>query len=161
MPTSAAFFQQARYFKAENVGYFDPELDEEDTNLVINVGKYVFYKNVYAFVNRFKNLAATYGKKAIKKIFFTCLKGAAHMQHFVKLTQLKKEYVKTTTLARICRVMVFRFKKRGAVVLSALQSKKYGFFEAKSKTFRAYAQLMFRHARAVEITSVYNQFLAC
>ena len=79
MPTSAAPFQQARYFKAENIGYFDPELDEKSTNLVINIGKYVFYKNVYAFVNRFKNLAVIYEKKAIKKILFTYLKEAVYM----------------------------------------------------------------------------------
>ena len=139
MQTSAAFFQQARYYKAKNIGYFDFKLDEKGTSLVININKYVFYKNIYAFVNRFKNLAATYEKKAIKKVFFTCLKKAAHIQHSVKLTQLKKKYVKTTTLTKICRVIIFRFKKREAVALSALQSKKYEFFEAKSKTFYIYA----------------------
>ena len=66
-------------FTTKNIGYFDFELDEKGTNLIINISKYVFYKNVYAFVNRFKNLAATYEKKAIKKVFFTYLKKAAYM----------------------------------------------------------------------------------
>ena len=42
------------------------------------------------------------------------------------------------------------------------ESEKFGFTQAKSGiTPRAYAQTMFRHARAAEMNSVYNQLMAC
>ena len=69
--------------------------------------------------------------------------------------------MRSASLSRIGRILVSRIKERGSVALAAMQTEKYGFSEAKSKTPRAYAQSMFRHARAAEMTTTYHQLLAC
>lgn len=53
-----------RPLKAEEVGYFDPEYQQEQgatstPGPIANAGKYVVYRDVYIFVDRLKDLAHT------------------------------------------------------------------------------------------------------
>ena len=84
-------------------------------------------------------MVANYKEAKIVEIFFTCLKKAAYIWHSVKLTQLKKKLMRTASIIQIGRGLIARFKKRGSVALAAIQTKKYGFTEVKTKTPRAYA----------------------
>ena len=83
-------------------------------------------------------MIANYKKAKIIEVFFTCLKKAAYIWHFVKLIQLKKKLIRTVPIIQIKRGLIARFKKRGFVALAAIQTKKYGFTEAKIKTPRIY-----------------------
>ena len=118
--TAAPQQDPGRYLRADDVGFFDPELDEGGSDSVVNVGKYVFYKDIFAFVDRLEDLAAARGENEIREVLPTCLRGAAHIWHSVELTQIEKEYIRAATLTRICRAMIARFKERGAVLLSSL-----------------------------------------
>ena len=49
--------------RAEEVGYFDPKYQPEQQSTVppgpvVNAGKYVYYRDVYVFVDRLKDLAS-------------------------------------------------------------------------------------------------------
>lgn len=47
--------------RAEEVGYFDSEYQQEQGTIsgpVINTGKYMFYRDVYVFVDRLKDLVS-------------------------------------------------------------------------------------------------------
>ena len=65
--------------RAEEVGYFDPEYQQEQrmsNGPVINASKYVYYRDVYIFVDRLKDLATQHD---IKHIISTCFRGSALM----------------------------------------------------------------------------------
>ena len=63
--------------KAENVGFFD--FDYEDfINInvsVVNIEKYVFYRDVYVFIDRFKDLINLKKEDRVREILSTCLRG--------------------------------------------------------------------------------------
>ena len=50
--------------KSKEVEFFN--LEYKDIKLVINAGKYIFYKNIYVFVNRLKDLITN--KNDIKNV---------------------------------------------------------------------------------------------
>ena len=60
----------------EEVDYFDFEYEKEKDkhSVVINADKYVYYKNVYIFVNRLRNLITQYNEITIKKVIVSILR---------------------------------------------------------------------------------------
>ena len=56
--------------KLEEVEFFN--LEYKDIRLVINADKYIFYKNIYVFVNRLKDLVTN--KNNIKNVLTACLR---------------------------------------------------------------------------------------
>ena len=66
---------KSKTMKPEEVGFFDSEY--EDTGPVVNAGKHIFYKNVYVFVDRLKDLATN--KNDVKNVLTACLRGSALM----------------------------------------------------------------------------------
>ena len=62
---------------SEKIEFFD--FIVEDTKSVINFGKHVFYKNIYVFVNRFKNITSWQNKNKFKNIVSQCLRNTAFL----------------------------------------------------------------------------------
>ncbi len=63
---------------AEDVGYFDPGYeDSSNTNAsIVNAGRHVFYRDVYVFVDRIKDLAkGSTGEQKVKELIPGCLNG--------------------------------------------------------------------------------------
>ena len=58
-------YANPKEFRSNNINYFDFETEDEDSIVLIN--KYIFYKNIYIFVDRLKNLIIIKDKKKIKK----------------------------------------------------------------------------------------------
>ena len=61
--------------KLEEVEFFDSEY--KDTRLVVNADKHIFYKNIYVFVNRLKDLITN--KNDVKNVLTACLRKSALM----------------------------------------------------------------------------------
>ena len=59
----------------KKVEFFDLTTDELDS--VVNLDKHVFYKDVYAFVNRLKNCSFFRKKEKIRHVIFQCLRETA------------------------------------------------------------------------------------
>ena len=143
----------------EDIGFFDPEA--EGTESIVSQGKYFCYRDVYAFVDRLKDMAATKGDDKVRDVLSTCFRGSAQIWHSMELIDIEKEYLRTARISRICEILITRFKTRGLVALAVLTSFYYGFKEAKAqKTSRSFAQDMFRYTKAAKMTLVYNQLLA-
>ena len=63
---------------AENIEFFDFIYDDfNDGNLVIvNADKHVFYRDVYVFCDRLRNLVKDFiDEQKMKKLIFDCLRG--------------------------------------------------------------------------------------
>ena len=73
--------------RAEEGGYFDLDHQQQQgTNgPVVKAGKHVFYRHVYIFVDRLKDLAAT-RPNDVKRVITTCLRGSALMRYSAELT---------------------------------------------------------------------------
>ena len=60
------------------MGYFDFEYQQEQGTTngpIVNAGKHVFYKNIYVFTDRLKDLAVQYGEINIKAVMTICFRG--------------------------------------------------------------------------------------
>ena len=62
--------------RVEEVEYFDLEHQQEQGNeLVVNTGKHVFYRDVYIFMNRLKDLAAIRSNpNNVKQVITVCFR---------------------------------------------------------------------------------------
>ena len=68
--------------RAKEIEYFDLEYQTKNIDkqiLLINADKHVYYRDVYVFVNRFKNMTSLRDKSAIKQIITTCFRDFALM----------------------------------------------------------------------------------
>lgn len=63
------------YFKITNMNFFDFKLEKlYNTDDVIQINKNVYYRNVFVFVKKIKNVIITYEIKTIKINFSICLR---------------------------------------------------------------------------------------
>ena len=81
--------------KASDIEYFDLDYENKDffsTSALINAERHIFYKNIYVFIDRLKNLAQIHEIFKIKKIISTYLKKIALIWHFIEFIEIKKNY---------------------------------------------------------------------
>jgi len=80
------------FFKAEELGFFDPELPiEYGLGDVVKTSKNTIYRNVYLFVQRITDIASIKGDKVISYNLLLYLRGAALEWYLGQLTVLEKE----------------------------------------------------------------------
>ena len=61
--------------RVEEVKFFDSKhQQEQEIDSVVNADKHVFYRNIYIFVNRLKDLAVSYN---VKRVITAYLRGSA------------------------------------------------------------------------------------
>lgn len=150
--------------RAEEVGYFDPEYQQEhglngSNGPVVNAGKHVFYKDVYIFTNRLKDLAVQRGEEDTKAVVSSCFRGSALMWYSMELTDLERDLLRdnTTNLDRWCTTLIKRFKTRTAVALSQMVGQMYSLNDMRHTTPRAFIQQMLHLAKSAELHSTHNQ----
>ena len=143
-------------WNADDIGYFDPSY--EGTGPVVNVGKSVFYRDIYAFVDRLKDMAPLRGDDKLRTVIPQCLRGTALIWHSTELSENEKEMSRYTNLQGWYVMLIARFKERTPLALSKLQSARYTMADAKDrKDPRAYVQDIMRYAKAANLISVHNQ----
>ncbi|KAM0801511.1 hypothetical protein BDR22DRAFT_888412 [Usnea florida] len=146
--------------RAEEVGYFDPEYQQEHGSLngpVVNAGEYVFYKDVYIFTDRLKDLAVQRGEADIKAVIALCLRGSALMWYYLELTELERGLLRDANLDHWYTTLIKRFKTRTAVALSQLVGQTYTLNDILYASPRAFIQHMLHLAKSAEMHSTHNQ----
>ena len=55
-------------YKSNNIEYFDFEFEKSINidNLIVNFNRYIFYRDIYVFVNRLKNLILLHNKNKLR-----------------------------------------------------------------------------------------------
>lgn len=115
--------------RAEEVGYFDPEYQQEQgtsNGPVVNAGKHVFYKDVSVFTDRLKDLAVQRGEADVKVAMTACFRGSALMWYSMELTELERTLLRDANLELWYTTLINRFKTRTSVALSQLVGQMYG-----------------------------------
>ena len=145
-------------WKFDEIDFFDFEYENSNNSLIINVDRHVFYRDVYAFTNRLRNLASLRENDKLRIVISQCLRDSALIWHFMKLFDVEKMLLRKASLNFWCIALITRFKERTLIVLQRLQRKRYIMIHArKQKNSRLFAQDIFRHAKTVEMDFVYNQ----
>ena len=142
--------------RAEHVGYFDPEYQPEhgQQGPVVNAGKYVYYRDVYVFVDRLKDLAMQHD---VKQVISSCFRGSALMWYSMELTDLERTGLRNSDPALWYTTLINRFKTRTSVALSQLVGQTYSLHDIKHTSPRAFIQQMLHLAKSAEFHSTYNQ----
>lgn len=140
----------------DDIGFFDPEY--EGSGPVVNAGKSVFYRDVYAFIDRLKDMEAIRGEDKLRAVIPQCFRGSALIWHSAELSEMEKSLLRRADLLGWYEALTARFKLRTPQALKRLQQAKYTFTDAKErKDPRHFVQDIVRHARAAQIESVYHQ----
>ena len=143
---------------SEKVEFFDSTAEEFES--VINLSKHVFYRNVYAFVNKFKNVSFIREKDKLRLVIFQCFRDIVFIWHSTEFFDIEKEIYRDMFLQNWCNVFIKRFKKRASAILNYVQFIKYTLENArKHKNFRIYAQNLFKHVKTADFISIYNQLV--
>ncbi len=80
--------------------------------------------------------------------------------HSTELSANEREMLRLVPLDYWYTKLITRFKERTLDALRALQIEKYMATDAQDgKNPRIYVQAIFRHARAAQMTSIYNQLM--
>ena len=155
-PTSVAAPPADTQWNAEQIGFFDP--DYESNGPVVNSGKYVFYKDVYVFIDRLKDMAPLRGEDKLRTVLLQCFRGTALIQHSSELSELEKNLLRRASLSDWYDALIHRFKERTPVALASLQRAKYTMADTREKKDpRLFVQDIIRHAKAANFMSVQNQ----
>ena len=143
----------------ENVDYFDFEYENSiDTDqFIVNVKRYNYYRNVYIFIDYFRDLKKIDFDFKVKKLIFICFKSKTLRWYFIELIEIKKNYFRKTFIERWCINLTKRFKKRNFIVLKKLQTKSYTYVDVRrDRKSRFYMQNILRYAKAANYSSIYH-----
>lgn len=117
----------------------------------------MFYKNIYAFVNKFKDVNFIRDENKFRFIISQCFRNNTFIYHSTKLLNIEKNIYLNMFLQNWFIVLIKKFKKRVSAILHYLQSTKYVLKNAKKyKDFRNFAQNLFKHVKTAELISIYN-----
>ena len=149
-------FGNNKEWNAEDIGYFDPDYDGEGP--VVSAGKSVYYRDVYAFIERLKDMTPIRGMEKLRTVLPQCFRGSALIWHSTEVSERDKRLYRTAPLEEWYDILTTRFKERTPMALIKMQAARYTMTDAKNrKDPRAYVQNVTRYAKAANLTSVLNQ----
>ncbi|KAI2624532.1 hypothetical protein GGS21DRAFT_541257 [Xylaria nigripes] len=136
--------------KADEVGYFNPSLRDDEGAGVVAHGKQSIYTDVWAFTDRLTQLAESVGET----------KATALAWHSTELTELEKTALHSGSIQLICQTLQKRFKKNHSDALQNIQQSRFTLMDlADGKTLRPFLQKIIRDGKCCGY-STQNQLLA-
>ena len=138
------------------MGYFDFEyqLEYGQQGSIINADKHVYYRDVYVFVDRLKDLTIRY---KIIYIIILYLRDSAFIWYSTKLTDLERTGFRTADPVLWYITLINRFKMRTTTILSQLIKQTYSLHDIKHTSSRAFIQQMLYLIKSIEFYITYNQ----
>ena len=145
----------------ENIDFFDSRREnDKNRDVIVNVDRHIYYKNVFVFIDRLKDLKKKFFDHKVRELIVECLRDDALIWHSLKLNEIEKNMFRDVSVNQWCRDLIRRFKKRDSQTLKNLQTERYIMQDVRNdKTFKAYVQNIMRHFRVVEFNSTYNQLI--
>ena len=146
---------------SENIDFFDSRREnDKNKNVIVNVDRHIYYKNVFVFIDKLKNLKKSSFDHRMRELIVECLRDDALIWHSLKLNETEKNMFRDASMNQWCRDLIRRFKKRDSQTLKNLQIEKYIMQNVRNdKTSKTYVQNIMRHSRIVEFNSIYNQLI--
>ena len=138
--------------RADDIGFFNPNAEGEGP---VVGEKHVTFRDVFAFVDRLKEMKRRHSEQQVLAVIVSCLKGTAITWHTAELAELERDILEAANLEQWSKALVRRFKEDTADAVKAMYSEKFSMEDALHNHVgpREYAQNIFRHARAAELGS--------
>ena len=143
--------------RSEHIGYFDPffEKDKKPGASVVNAGHHVFYRDVFVFTNRLRDLTAKHTPVVIASLTQGYLRDEALIWYTAKLSEIELIVLRTASLDQWCTVLINQFKKRYSKALRKLQSERYTITNTRDeRSPRSYVQNIIRHAKTTNMNTL-------
>ena len=64
----AADPQRGSRLRVEDLGFFDPSYESEANEPIVNVGRHVYYRNIFVWVDHLKELAKDHGDQKVRSL---------------------------------------------------------------------------------------------
>ena len=161
--TNLAFASFASKLRVEKLKYFDSKYQEKSKKnniftFVVNASKHVFYKNVFVFIKRLKNLVKQHDDEIVERLVIFCLRDFVLIWYFVEINDFMRILFRDARFDIWCKILITRFKIRISIALAQLTSQIYFLTNLKQNTIsKIWIQQMFHYIKAIEIKSIYNQ----
>ena len=145
--------------RVEDLGYFDPYHESDNNEAIVSVGRHVYYRDMFVWVDHLKDLVKTHDEATVRSMVAQALRGGALTWYSTELTELEKDFLRDANMDRWYKTITDRFKERGPEAQDALDRCAYTLQDVKNgRTPRAYVQDIIRHAKATGLP-LYNQLL--
>ena len=144
----------------ENIDYFDSNYENsiDIDQFIVSFDKHNFYRNVYIFIDHFKNLNKITFDSKIKKLVIICFKKEILRWYNSKFIEIEKNFFKKITIERWCTHLIKRFKKKIFVTLKKLQIEFYIYVDVRrERKSRVYMQNILRYFKIVDYSFVFHQ----
>ena len=136
--------QSQRKWKVDNIGFFDPSLNNPDNIPIITVSRHLFYRDIYTFINRLKDMAKQRSTNKLRTILPKYFRREYQIQYSIKLGEMEKDLLRSILIKKWYNTLIKRFKTRILRVLKLLQIERYTFVDARNKkhprTYLAYSK---------------------
>ena len=136
--------------RADDIGFFNPKAEGEGP---VVGEKHVTFRDVFALVDRLKEMKRRYSEQQVLSVVVSCLIGSAITWHTAELSDFKRDILETANLEQWIKLLIKRSKEDTGDAVKAMYSEKFAMEDALDNTVspREYAQSIFRHARAAEL----------
>ncbi|OJD20531.1 hypothetical protein ACJ73_08131 [Blastomyces percursus] len=115
------------HWRTEDLGFFHPDLFDNADAAVKTYNNQTYYRNVYVFADRVRDMALAKGEEVVRNNVHAALRGAALDWYTVELTELEKRSLRVLSLQDgWIASLVNRFKPRAADALDKIAKAKYG-----------------------------------
>ena len=92
--------QSQREWKADDIGFFDPGLDDPCDTPIITVGRHSFYRDVYAFVDRLKDIAKQRSTNKLRTVLPKYFRGECQIWYSIELGEMEKDLLRSVPLKK-------------------------------------------------------------
>jgi hypothetical protein len=148
-------------FRASNVRFFDSQLNSfYDSDDVVQINRNLYYKNVYLFVKRVKDVVIMFDVEVVRINLLTCLRDSTQMWYIESLSDLKKKILRTLNeeIDHWCNALLKKFKKFVASTLNYLIIERYILNDVRAnRNISSFVFQIMRQAKVANIANLHDQ----
>ena len=158
-----ASFTSRSNFRIIDTNFFDSTLNIQfDTKDVMQIERDIYYKDVFLFVKRIKDVVTILSENVIRINLFTCLREIAQMWYTKEFNDLKKKvlrFLKNDT-NRWCETLIKKFKQFVSSTFSNFISKRYILDDVRNKrNISSFVFQIMKHIKIVNIEDLHKQLI--
>ncbi|KKA23789.1 hypothetical protein T310_2241 [Rasamsonia emersonii CBS 393.64] len=148
-------------WNGEELGYFHPDLADEDDAAVGVVNNQVRYRDVHVFVDRVREVAAVRGENTVKHQLWVCLRGLALTWYSVELSEHQRRSLRLASLEDgWISALIEQFQLTKEEAANRLKCASYSMADVGAGvSVRSFAQRIFRYATAMGKDSIMEQLM--
>jgi hypothetical protein len=150
-------------FRAFDVKFFDSQLNSfYEQNDVVQINRNLYYRNVYLFVKRVKDVVIMSEAKIVRTNLFACLRESAQIWYIEELSDLEKKTLRTLDeeTNHWCNALLKKFKKFVVSALNYLITERYILDDVRvNKNISSFVFQIMRHTKVVNIVDLHDQLI--